>query len=335
MNELGALPDAEWPVMRQAFHEGVAGVANAAVVANSDMGETDGRTTQNGFPSGKMHSGRKVNLGRRNGLAMLKLLGRPIGSFQPGGAASGPVLESATITKMGKSDAGVAAAESDAESTESESFAVRIVFQKASATNMHFAGSACCIDCCGAQNASAVQLRVANASDPTGFTWQRAGLPVVEAGSAVTAVFKPTYETDADAEVGVDTDRVRFMYEGEPECVLYNGVGGPDDATAIAASPFYVTISGGGGGGGGGAPVPVPAPPCAAMLQNGSCYFAPEPCSGFHGNVSGAANSCTGEVLDHCCWDPITNKGQCEPKGSAGCNRTHSVSGVGRVPGLE
>ena len=134
------------------------------------------------------------------------------------------------------------------------------------------------------------------------------------AGNIVNATFEPTFESKADLQAGVDVTLLRFMYEGEPECVLYNGVGGPDNATAVAAWPFFVHL-----GAAGAAPAPVPAPPCAKMLVNGACYFAPEPCNGYHSNVSGAPNSCTGKVLEHCCWDPITNKGQCEPKGSAGC----------------
>jgi len=117
--------DAEWPVMRQAFHEGTAGLPSAAVVANSDMGTSGGRV-RNGLPSGAMHSGRKVNLGRRNALLMLKLRGKQIApSFQPGGASSGPVLESATIT----------------ETSGGGSYEVSITFEKATAASMHWSGS--------------------------------------------------------------------------------------------------------------------------------------------------------------------------------------------------
>ena len=61
--------------------------------------------------------------------------------------------------------------------------------------------------------------------------------------------------------------------------MLFNGIGGPDNATAIAASPFDVSL------GAGGAPSLVPAPPCATMVTNvttgePTCYFGPEPCSG-------------------------------------------------------
>ena len=109
--------------------------------------------------------------------------------------------------------------------------------------------------------------------------------------------------------------------------MLYNGVGGPDNATAIAASPFEVSLPGATGG----APSLVPAPPCATMVMNTTtgklqCYFAPEPCSGFTHflpNGTHASDTCP---ADRCCWDPNTNKGQCETKGSAGCEDS---SGVG------
>ena len=51
MNELGALQDVQWPVLRQAFHQAVGGVAKAAVVANADMGSCGGRV-RDGLPSG-------------------------------------------------------------------------------------------------------------------------------------------------------------------------------------------------------------------------------------------------------------------------------------------
>ena len=83
--------------------------------------------------------------------------------------------------------------------------------------------------------------------------------------------------------------------------VLYNGVGGPDNATAIAASPFFVSL------GQGGSPTLVPATPCFSMLQNGSCYFEPETCTGFN-NVTCPKN--------RCCWSPTINNGQCLDKGA-------------------
>ena len=90
--------------------------------------------------------------------------------------------------------------------------------------------------CCATQNGSAIRLRLANASDPSGYTWKRSEPPTVS-GATVSATFTPESPT---AVVAVDV--LQFMFEGEPECVLYNGIGGPDNATAIAASPFFVAL---------------------------------------------------------------------------------------------
>ena len=299
INELGALQDTAWPVLRQAMHQAVAGVSNAAVIANADMGTTGGRRTAEGLPSGAMHSGRKINLGRRNGLAMLGLQHQPLPTPFHAPYYTGPVLEQATITPPTHDAPGV--------------YTVAMTFSTATAGGLHFHGAAECIACCGSKNGSAVQVRVVNATDMTGYTWQRSASPTVVNGNTVTAAFTPD-----PANAVVDTTQLRFMYEGEPECVLYNGVGGPDDGTAIASSPFYVDLKPTG------AWSLVPAPPCPTMVRNATtgkeqCYFAPEPCSGYRSNVTGAPNTCP---MDHCCWDPITNKGQCEPKGSKGCNRS-------------
>ena len=78
------------------MHQAVSNLTKAAVIANSDMGDDSGRV-RNGLPSGAMHSARKVNLGRRNGLAMISLMGGDIASFAPETGPTGPVLESATV----------------------------------------------------------------------------------------------------------------------------------------------------------------------------------------------------------------------------------------------
>jgi hypothetical protein len=308
------------------MHEAVQGVANAAVVANSDMGDDDNGRTRNGLPDGAMHSKRKVciatvvslilprdgvecgiggshararthththththartharthkvNLGWRNGLAMLRLLGRSLGNFAS--VSTGPVLQSAMITKQ--------------DVTGGSRYDVTITFNESTTQGMHFAGAADCTICCSAKNGSAVQLRVVNSSDPTGYTWQRSEIPTVS-GNTVSAVFLPV-----PVSAVVDVAMLRFMYEGEPECVLYNGVGGPDNATAVAASPFYVAIAAGG------IPSLVPATPCASMLQNGSCYFEPEACTSYT-NVTCPKT--------RCCWSPTINNGQCLDKGA-------------------
>ena len=39
---------------------------------------------------------------------------------------------------------------------------------------------------------------------------------------------------------GVGGVAVRYDWEGYPQCALYNGVGGPDNHTGIAATPFLI-----------------------------------------------------------------------------------------------
>jgi hypothetical protein len=127
---------------------------------------------KNGLPQGAMHSGRKVNLGRRNGLAMLGLQRKPLSPAFGAPGYNGPVAESATVTKS-------------TNFSSDGSYNVTIAFE--SATNLHFAGAACCIICCKAKNGSAIQVQVANASDRTGFTWQ------VQRNSRHIAPFTPTF----------------------------------------------------------------------------------------------------------------------------------------------
>jgi hypothetical protein len=116
---------------------------------------------------------------------------------------SGPVLESATIVKA------------------TGGYMISIVFTANTSDGLHFTGAADCTVCCSAANGSAVQLRTQNATDPTGYTWQRSELPVVSGPTTITARFTPE-----PADAVVSTELLRFMFEGEPECVLYNGVGG-------------------------------------------------------------------------------------------------------------
>jgi len=255
-------------------------------------------------PQGAMHSKRKVNLGHRNGIAMLELRGQSLEEFGLA-SSSGPVLKSATIEKQGVALARTNTSTNSSSSSSSSSTGVASISSGASykitlefdnADNLHFAGAACCTTCCKTMNGSAVQLRIANASDPTGYTWKRSNVPTVSGPSTVTAVF-----TASDSAVEVSTTLLRFLYEGEPECVLYNGDGGPDNKTAVAASPFYVSL------GEAGSPTLVPATPCTSMLQNGSCAFEPEPCTGFS-NVTCPSN--------RCCWSPTINGGQCLPQGT-------------------
>jgi hypothetical protein len=269
-----------------------AALSKTAVISNSDLAFTSGNV-QHGLPQGSMHSRRKLELGRRNARAVIALAFpaaplKPLGSSARTSAAAsagaaaaeatwgGPVLASATIAPSTAADAGGGGG--------GGALTVTVRFEPASAAGLHFHGAADCVACCSHANGSALALRVANASDATGFSWQRTEQPVVGAdGVSITATFNfnPPGLSGAGAGAGaaaeaaaaaaaaaaaVDLDLLRFNYEGEPECALYNGAGGPDGGAGVAASPFFVNISGGG------APVIVPAPPCPVMLPNGTCF---------------------------------------------------------------
>ena len=259
VNELGALADHNWPVMRQSFHQGLSTLQHAAVVANADMGVA-GKVfgVPPGLPSGAMHSPRKQELGRRNALAMLALA-HPKVTLPGTGSSSGPVLASASIV------AAAAAAVIPTASGLHVRGAVKVTatFDPATAKGLHWHGTAECTVCCtpnaNYREFSALELRVVNDSDITGFSWQRTAMPTI-AGNTVSAVLSPE-----PAGALVSTELLRMMYDGFPQCGLYEGVGGPDNDTAISASPFFVNISTT-------PPRIVPAPACAVTLKNGGCY---------------------------------------------------------------
>ena len=263
VNELGAHRDGNWPLLRQAFHEALGGLEGSAVISNSDLGSNNAA----------MHSQRKAELGRRMALAMGALTaaasraggGRGASSASAAtaaaaaeaaaplpGAWAGPTLRTASILP---------------EPGQPGALRVTVGFEPATAATLHLAGAAECSLCCGSDAGSPLMLRVANASDITGFTWQRTAMPTVGGdGASLVATFALPAGGVGMAGGGgaVDTSLLQFQYEGAPQCVLYNGAGGPDNHTGIAAYPWRVNISTG-------APVLVPAPPCQTMARNGSC----------------------------------------------------------------
>jgi len=64
------------------------------------------------------------------------------------------------------------------------------------------------------------------------FQWARVDFTITDGNTVVADV--PT--NPGDAVVGL-----RYDWEGYPQCALYNGVGGPDNHTGIAAAPFLMT----------------------------------------------------------------------------------------------
>jgi hypothetical protein len=124
--------------------------------------------------------------------------GGSLDGFAP--AASGPVLLSASISKQQQqrrsysNGSGAAVRSSSDDGGDGDAYEVSIEFTAATAGTLHFAGAAECTICCSHMNGSAIQLRVENATDPTGYSWQRSGLPTVT-GNTVTALFTPEPRT--------------------------------------------------------------------------------------------------------------------------------------------
>lgn len=64
------------------------------------------------------------------------------------------------------------------------------------------------------------------------WQWTRVNFTIEGADTVVADI--PLASSD-DEVVGL-----RYDWEGYPQCALYNGVGGPDDHTGIAAPPFLI-----------------------------------------------------------------------------------------------
>lgn len=88
-------------------------------------------------------------------------------------------------------------------------------FAAGTAFGLHLAGTAACRECCAI---SPFSVMSANG------TWARA--PASVRGAEV-------FLSAAAPILGI-----RLEWEGYPQCALYNGVGGPDSHTALAAPPF-------------------------------------------------------------------------------------------------
>lgn len=96
--------------------------------------------------------------------------------------------------------------------------ALRLSFEPGTADGLHFAGSPECTRCClelpfHVLNASGKLIRVNDGKFRGSELYLAAG--------------------EVDAVYGI-----RYAWEGYPQCLLYNGVGGPDDHEGIAGSPF-------------------------------------------------------------------------------------------------
>jgi sialate O-acetylesterase len=97
-------------------------------------------------------------------------------------------------------------------------YLVRMSFESGSADGLHTAGSPECVACC-----SAMPFHILDTSGK----WIRVdqgqirGMELYLSSNKVMNVYG-----------------IRYAWEGYPQCLLYNGKGGPDDHKGIAASPF-------------------------------------------------------------------------------------------------
>ena len=101
-----------------------------------------------------------------------------------------------------------------------------IGFVPGTASNLNLNGTGACTSCC---DDSAFSVMLADGS------WAKAPASIVSGNEVLLNAGKPILG-------------IRLDWEGYPQCALYNGVGGPDSHTAIAASPFqwcaYGTVDG-------------------------------------------------------------------------------------------
>ena len=99
-------------------------------------------------------------------------------------------------------------------------------FVPGTATNLNLNGTGACTSCC---DDSAFSVMFVDGS------WAKAPASIVSGNEVLLNAGKPILG-------------IRLDWEGYPQCALYNGVGGPDSHTAIAASPFqwcpYGTVDG-------------------------------------------------------------------------------------------
>jgi len=96
---------------------------------------------------------------------------------------------------------------------------VTIMFRADTAINLHMTGTAACSQCC---NQSSLELQTADGK------WNRAPMTIHTDTHSITSFLNTTQKL-----IGV-----RFDWEGYPQCALYNGIGGPDNHTGLAAPPF-------------------------------------------------------------------------------------------------
>jgi len=127
---------------------------------------------------------------------------------------------------------------------------VVVNFRPDTSQTLHPSGTAACSDCCS-ESPLEVQLLPAQT-----WKWQRTEALEVNGSSIIARV---------QLGAGQRIAGLRFDWQGYPQCALYNGFGGPDDRSGIAASPFkpFTTL-----------PDPVPYSPEGATVpsSDATCF---------------------------------------------------------------
>jgi sialate O-acetylesterase len=150
--------------------------------------------------SGAIHPRRKQEVGRRLSLTIRSILYNERGGL----VYSGPILKGVQIDTNGTSG-----------------YLVRLGFESGTADNLHLVGSPECDTCC-----SEMPFHIL---DPSG-EWIRVDQGQIRG--------RELYLSSSNGSMNIIIYGIRYAWEGYPQCLLYNGKGGPDDHEGIAASPF-------------------------------------------------------------------------------------------------
>jgi hypothetical protein len=106
--------------------------------------------------------------------------------------------------------------------------------------DLHLAGTGACSECCA-------ECPFLLSSD--GTNWVRgdtSDVVVATTGKRVVRVAVAAWKfglMSSSTGAVVQIRQIRYAWEGYPQCALYNGQGGPDDHTGVAAAPFTMDVS--------------------------------------------------------------------------------------------
>lgn len=210
--ELAATNHRMFPLQRAAMR----------AATHADSGVSYATAIDLGDKGGGLHPARKLEIGRR---LSLRILEQVYGLTQGMGPSQGPepIPSRATVKAT---DEGL-----------------QILLPFDFAAGLHLAGTADCDEltfadqeCCGD---GSVVFEVGGAG---GYSkWHTATARVLQDGNGDTVeILVPTLGGTKRRPAIVE---VRYGVSGYPHCALYNGKGGPDDHTGVAAAPFRISLS--------------------------------------------------------------------------------------------